>query len=72
MPKWLGTIIARILTAIGPKGLEFARYSIDYHYTRNYIHVMRNWSSARATQHIPEFARRLVAMYNEDGAISKR
>jgi hypothetical protein len=33
-PRWLGNILARVLTWLGPKGLEFARYSIDYHYIR--------------------------------------
>nr|CAN75142.1 hypothetical protein VITISV_038426 [Vitis vinifera] len=28
---------------IGPKGLEFARYSLDYHTIRNYIYVNRMW-----------------------------
>ena len=31
-PRWLGEILATILTWVGPQGLEFARYSIDYHY----------------------------------------
>ena len=26
----------------------------------------------RADQHMPEFAKRLVAMYDKDGAVSKR
>ena len=54
------------------QGLEFGRYSIDYHYIRNYIYVKRAWKSQRAEQHIPEFAKRLVAMYNKDGAVSQR
>lgn len=28
-------------TQIGPKGLEFAKYSIDYHYVRNWLYVNR-------------------------------
>ena len=71
-PVWLGNILANILTWVGPKGLEFARYSIDYHYIRNWIHVNRHWGSQRAQQHIPEFAKRIVAEYNRDGVISKR
>lgn len=54
------------------QGLEFGRYSIDYHYIRNYIYVKRAWKPQRAEQHIPEFAKRLVAMYNKDGAVSQR
>ena len=71
-PKWVGNIIAKLLTAIGPKGLEFGRYSIDYHYIRNYIHVNRHWKSDRAKQHIPEFALKLVDMYNQDGSVDDR
>ena len=57
---------------VGPKGVEFGKYSIDYHYIRNFIQVNRNWKAARAGQHIPEFARRIVAEYDGDGAIRKR
>lgn len=39
---------------------------------RNYIHVMRHWGPARAAQHIPEFARRIVGEYDKEGAVSKR
>ena len=28
-----------MLLALGPKGLEFGRYSIDYHYSRNWLYV---------------------------------
>ena len=33
-PRWLGNILAAVLTWLGSKGLEFAQYSIDYHYIR--------------------------------------
>jgi 7-hydroxymethyl chlorophyll a reductase len=71
-PRWLGELLATVLTWLGPKGLEFARYSIDYHYCRNVIHVSRHWGGARAARHIPEFARRIAAEYDRDGAVSKR
>ena len=35
------------LLQIGPKGLEFARYSLDYHTIRNYLHVYRTWGKPR-------------------------
>lgn len=35
------------LLQIGPKGLEFARYSLDYHTIRNYLYVMRKWGKTR-------------------------
>jgi hypothetical protein len=40
-PLWLGKALAWFLNLIGPKGLEFARYSIDYHYIRNWLYVHR-------------------------------
>jgi len=71
-PKAVGTIIAKVLTWLGPKGLEFGRYSTDYHYIRNFIYVNRHMGPTRADRHIPEFAKRLVAMYNEKGEIDAR
>lgn len=35
------------LLKFGPKGLEFARYSLDYHTIRNYLHVNRAWGKQR-------------------------
>ncbi|KAG2432268.1 hypothetical protein HXX76_009186 [Chlamydomonas incerta] len=71
-PRWLGNILAWLLTLIGPKGLEFGKYSIDYHYIRNYLYVNRKWGPKRAEQHIPSFARKIVEQYDKDGAVSKR
>lgn len=33
-PRWLGNALAWVLGLVGPKGLEFAKYSVDYHYIR--------------------------------------
>ena len=57
---------------IGPKGLEFAKYSIDYHYIRNYLYVQRNWSQGKADKHIPAFVKRIVDKYNAKGDVSNR
>ena len=54
---------------MGPRGLEFARYSLDYHTIRNYLYTMR--SQGKDTPQIPKFAKMLVAMYNSDGAVDK-
>lgn len=35
------------LLQIGPKGLEFGRYSLDYHTIRNYLYVNRQWGKQR-------------------------
>ena len=57
---------------LGPKGLEFGRYSIEYHILRNYLFVSRHMGPERAARHMPESAKRIVAAYDSDGAISDR
>ncbi|CAH9122282.1 unnamed protein product [Cuscuta epithymum] len=70
-PKFIGNLIAIILNLVGPKGLEFARYSLDYHTIRNYLHVIRTWGSKRAGMHMPSYAKKIVAMYNRNGEIDR-
>ncbi len=36
MPMWGGKLLTLLMKFKGPKGLEFARYSIDFHLIRNY------------------------------------
>jgi len=36
MPMWGGKLLTLMMKFKGPKGLEFARYSIDFHLIRNY------------------------------------
>jgi coenzyme F420 hydrogenase subunit beta len=36
MPMWGGKLLTLMMKLKGPKGLEFARYSIDFHLIRNY------------------------------------
>ncbi|KAL3683781.1 hypothetical protein R1sor_001803 [Riccia sorocarpa] len=71
LPKFLGNILAFVLNLVGPKGLEFGRYSLDYHNIRNYLHVYKKWGKKRAEEHIPTYAKKLVAMYNENGEVDK-
>lgn len=74
-PRWLGELLATLLTWLGPKGLEFGRYSIDYHYIRNWLYVMRHWGAERAAAHVPAYAKRIVAQYDGDAQgrpVSKR
>uniref|UniRef100_A0A0V0HBE8 Putative ovule protein n=1 Tax=Solanum chacoense TaxID=4108 RepID=A0A0V0HBE8_SOLCH len=70
-PKFVGNLIAFLLNIVGPKGLEFARYSLDYHTIRNYLHVVRNWGKERADRHMPEYAKKIVSMYNQSGEIDQ-
>jgi 7-hydroxymethyl chlorophyll a reductase len=57
---------------VGPKGVEFAKYSVDYHFIRNYLAVQRAWGPKRAERQIPEFAKRIVAEYDDKQQVSKR
>ena len=73
-PRWLGEVLATVLTWIGPQGLEFAKYSIDYHYCRNFIHVQRHWKKGAGDKHIPEFAKKIVDEYDKssNGLVRQR
>ncbi|XP_072073821.1 7-hydroxymethyl chlorophyll a reductase, chloroplastic isoform X3 [Arachis hypogaea] len=70
-PKFIGNLLAFILNLIGPKGLEFARYSLDYHTIRNYLHVNRMWGKERADRHMPGYAKKIVDLYNQNGQIEE-
>ncbi|KAK9789191.1 hypothetical protein WJX73_001217 [Symbiochloris irregularis] len=71
-PRWVGDLVAYLLLQIGPKGLEFGRYSIEYHYIRNWLYSVRHLGLEKARQRTPSFAQKIVARYNKDGAISRR
>jgi coenzyme F420-reducing hydrogenase beta subunit len=67
LPEWLGNIIASALTEwIAPTDVSFARYSIDYHLVRNYLHMVYTWGTVRATQSIPQSAMRIVSHYRSN------
>ncbi|XP_027189477.1 7-hydroxymethyl chlorophyll a reductase, chloroplastic isoform X2 [Cicer arietinum] len=70
-PKFVGNLLAFILNLIGPKGIEFARYSLDYHTIRNYLYVNRLWGKERADRHMPSYAKKIVDLYNQNGQIEK-
>ncbi|CDO99360.1 unnamed protein product [Coffea canephora] len=70
-PKFVGNFLAFVLNLIGPKGLEFARYSLDYHTIRNYLHVYRIWGKQRADRHLPSYAKKIVTIYNQNGEIDQ-
>lgn len=65
LPGWLGEIMAFAMRNIGPKGINFARYSIDYHILRNYLHVLDEWGEERAKIAVPAYARDIVKHYLE-------
>jgi coenzyme F420-reducing hydrogenase beta subunit len=43
VPVWVGHLMAKVFSRIGPRGLEFARYSVDFHLIRNYYFVRKNY-----------------------------
>jgi coenzyme F420-reducing hydrogenase beta subunit len=65
MPRLLGEVLAFIMTTAGPKGINFARYSIDYHLLRNYLHVLDAWGEERAERSLPKYATEIVNKYME-------
>jgi coenzyme F420-reducing hydrogenase beta subunit len=65
MPLFLGEIMAFVMRNVGPKGTNFARYSIDYHLLRNYLHILDEWGERRANQAVPEYVRNIVSQYME-------
>jgi 3,8-divinyl protochlorophyllide a 8-vinyl-reductase (ferredoxin) len=62
LPMWAAKLMGIVIEKIGPKGLEYARFSIDSHFTRNYLYVKRNYPEKLAS-YIPEFAKRIVNQY---------
>lgn len=62
LPMWAAKLMGVVIERIGPKGLEYARFSIDSHFTRNYLYVKRNYAE-KLEKHVPEFAKRIVGQY---------
>ena len=62
LPMWFAKFIGFFIEKIGPKGLEYARFSIDSHFTRNYLYVKRHHPE-KLEAHVPEFAKRIVSQY---------
>ncbi len=65
MPLFLGEVLARLLTLLGPKGLDFAKYSIDYHVLRNYLFLINEWGLERTEQSLPQYAKAIVQEYQD-------
>jgi 3,8-divinyl protochlorophyllide a 8-vinyl-reductase (ferredoxin) len=62
LPMWVAKLMGVVIDKIGPQGLEYARFSMDSHFTRNYLYVKRNHPEKLAA-HVPEFAKQIVAQY---------
>jgi len=63
MPRLFGEVMATAMTAMGPKGVSFARYSIDYHLLRNYLHCIDHWGEEQANKMLPDYAADIVKQY---------
>ncbi|MBW4443944.1 MAG: Coenzyme F420 hydrogenase/dehydrogenase, beta subunit C-terminal domain [Plectolyngbya sp. WJT66-NPBG17] len=62
LPMWAAKLMGVVIEKIGPKGLEYARFSIDSHFTRNYLYVKRNYPE-KLEQHVPGYAKRIIEQY---------
>ena len=65
LPKAAGNILCLISALKGPKGIEFARYSIHIHALRNYCFVRRHMPDKFDTL-VPEHIRGLARQYGVD------
>jgi coenzyme F420 hydrogenase subunit beta len=62
LPRWLAELIGLFVQRFGPRGLEYGRFSIDSHFTRNALWLQRHHPE-KVDAHIPPFARRIVGRY---------
>ncbi|MDJ0745265.1 MAG: Coenzyme F420 hydrogenase/dehydrogenase, beta subunit C-terminal domain [Xenococcaceae cyanobacterium MO_167.B27] len=62
LPMWAAKAMGVVIDKIGPKGLEYARFSLDSHFTRNYLYVKRNHPE-KLEAHVPEYAKKIVEQY---------
>ena len=62
LPIWLANIIGCFVGRFGPQGLEYGRFSIDSHFTRNALWLRRNHPE-KVDAHIPAFAKRIISRY---------
>ncbi|MBC8042039.1 MAG: Coenzyme F420 hydrogenase/dehydrogenase, beta subunit C-terminal domain [Rhizobacter sp.] len=62
IPIWLGRVIAAVMRRIGPRGLEFARYSVDFHLIRNYYFVKKNYPDLLQTL-VPKHVYKILKDY---------
>ncbi|MEM8778444.1 MAG: Coenzyme F420 hydrogenase/dehydrogenase, beta subunit C-terminal domain [Cyanobacteria bacterium P01_G01_bin.49] len=62
LPMWAAKLMGVVIEKIGPKGLEYARFSIDSHFTRNYLYVKRHHPE-KLESHVPEYAQKIVSQY---------
>lgn len=62
LPLWLAEVIGWFVQRFGPRGLEYGKFSIDSHFTRNALWLQRQ-HGAMVDRHLPAFAKRIIARY---------
>ncbi len=62
LPMWAAKMMGVVIERIGPKGLEYARFSIDSHFTRNYLYLQRHHPE-KLDSHVPQYAKNIVEQY---------
>jgi 3,8-divinyl protochlorophyllide a 8-vinyl-reductase (ferredoxin) len=62
LPMWAAKLMGVVIEKIGPKGLEYARFSIDSHFTRNYLYMKRQHPE-KLEAHVPAYAKQIVSQY---------
>ena len=62
LPLWLAEVVGWFVQRFGPSGLEYGKFSIDSHFTRNALWLRRHHGSM-VERHIPAFAQRIIARY---------
>lgn len=62
LPMWVAELIGFFVQRLGPKGLEYARFSIDSHFTRNALWLRRHHPE-KLEAHLPSFAKEIVSRY---------
>ena len=62
LPRWLAELVGLVVNRVGPKGLEYARFSIDSHFTRN-VTWLRRHHPDKVAAHVPAFASKIVSRY---------
>ena len=65
-PPLVANLLASIISRTLPKGMEFGKYSIDYHYLRNQLFVEDRMGERRAARHVPAYAKALMRRYDAD------
>jgi coenzyme F420 hydrogenase subunit beta len=63
LPLWLAEVIGFFVQRFGPQGLEYGRFSIDSHFTRNALWLRRHHPEL-VERHIPAFARKIISRYS--------